>query len=202
MIAKLHNALANIRIHQASTRVTAIGNKFLHLAQPTWLSAFDGYITNFSYEADGEFYNGELSGEANCKYKYLLATSTKFWNITLPPIYSLTQKEFILHLEELRRNICSLVLNAETITNHRDFLERETISTDMFIVIPKQAIESSYQQSFSIKYFLEKLLEHLIINNFNYNDVIEVPQFLNMSDTANFAGEFLIYKGRLIWNVV
>jgi len=202
MIAKLHNALANIRIHQASTRVTAIGNKFLHLAQPTWLSAFDGYITNFSYEADGEFYNGELSGEADCRYKYLLATSTKHWSISLPPIYSLTQKEFLLKLEELRKNVCSLVLNAETITNHRDFLERETISTDMFIVIPKQAIESSYQQSFSIKYFLEKLLEHLIINNFNYNDVIEVPQFLNMSDTANFAGEFLIYKGRLIWNVV
>jgi len=202
MIAKLHNALANIRIHQASSRVTTIGSKYLHLAQPTWLSAFDNFITNFNYEADGEFYNGELNGEANCKYKYLLETSTKFWNITLPPIYSLTQKEFLLKLEELRRNICSLVLNAETITSRKDLLEREIISTDMFVVVPKQAIESSYQQSFSIKYFLEKLLEHLIINNFNYNDVIEVPQFLNMSDTANFAGEFLIYKGRLIWNVV
>jgi len=202
MIAKLHNALTNIRIHQASSRVTAIGSKYLHLAQPTWLSAFDGFITNFSYEADGEFYNGELNGEANCKYKYLLETSTKLWSITLPPIYSLTQKEFLLKLEELRRNVCSLVLNAETITNRRDFFERETISTDMFVVIPKQAIESSYQQSFSIKYFLEKLLEHLIVNNFNYSDVVEVPQFLNMSDTANFAGEFLIYKGRLTWNVV
>jgi hypothetical protein len=202
MIAKLHNALSNVRIHQASTRVTAIGDKFLHLAQQTWLSAFDGFLKNFTYEADGVFYNGELNGEAGCRYKYLLATSTKRWSIGLPPIYSLNQKEFLLQLEELRKNTCSLVLNAESVTNRKDLLEREVISTDMFIVIPKQATDTSYQQSFSIKYFLEKLLEHLIINNFNYSDVVEVPQFLNLNDTNNFAGEFLIYKGKLTWNVV